>query len=92
MNTAPHEIAQVTAAAHHLGLADERFTRVAARRAFVEMKLCFMRAAADIEGPHAAALREQVRQADEAIELWLMRYDVLDALPVGQARALAHRI
>ena len=38
------------AAAHGHGMPDDRLARMAARRAFVEMKQVFMRAAADVDG------------------------------------------
>lgn len=63
------------------GKPDERRGRVAARRAFVELKLAFMRAVHDVPGEAGLILQQQVRQASEPIELWLIRSAVLAALP-----------
>ncbi|MDN3921782.1 hypothetical protein [Roseateles violae] len=62
------------------GRPDERRGRLAARRSFVEQKLVFMRAAARVAGPLGQALQQQLRQASEPIELWLLRSKLLDAL------------
>jgi hypothetical protein len=66
------------AAIHGHGLLDARMARVAARRAFVEMKQCFMRAAAEIGGEE---LQRQVRQSAEVTELWRLRSALFGALP-----------
>lgn len=63
------------------GMPDERLARMAARRAFVEMKSSFMRAAAQIEGHLGATLQRQVRLSGEVMELWRLRHTVLGALP-----------
>ncbi len=76
---------------HAFGLPDERLARVAARRAFVEMKMCFMRAAEDIEGADGERLQQEVRHATEVIELWRLRNAVLNAVPHGHERADMHR-
>lgn len=94
MNHTPRESAELAAAAL-CGMPAERMARLAARRAFVEIKQCFMQATASMAGPQAASLREKVRQADEAIELWLLRHEVLDGLPargMGGARGLRHEL
>jgi len=59
---------------------DERRGRIAARRGFVQLKLCFMRAAACIPGATGGELQTLVRHASEPIELWLMRGSLLAAL------------
>lgn len=51
------------------------------RRAFGELRLAFLRAAAEATGPFADQLRQRVQQAGEPIELWLMHRAVLAALP-----------
>ena len=76
--------------AHVWAEADERMARIAARRAFVEMKLCFMRAAADVAGPIGARLQQKVRQATEAVELWRLRAAILCSLPPDHERTPAH--
>ncbi len=63
------------------GMPDERLARMAARRAFVEMKSAFMRAAAAIDGHMGATLQRQVRVSGEVMELWRLRHAVLGALP-----------
>lgn len=63
------------------GQPGERRGRMAARRAFVELKLSFTRAAALLPGSHGRELQTQVRQASEPIELWLLRTALLAALP-----------
>lgn len=91
MNTAMQEL--TFNHANHLpafGMPEDRLARMAARRAFVEMKTCFMRAAADIEGSTGALLQRQVRLAGEVIELWRLRHAVLSALPQSQASEM-HR-
>lgn len=65
------------------GMPEDRLARVAARRAFVEMKACFMRAAAEIEGSTGALLQRKVRLAGEVIELWRLRHAVVAALPLS---------
>jgi hypothetical protein len=69
------------AAIHGHGLLDARMARVAARRAFVEMKQCFMRAAAEIDGDEGGELQRQVRQSTEVTELWRLRSALFGALP-----------
>jgi len=71
------------------GQPGERRGRIAARRAFVELKLCCTRAAAELGGPYGGQLQRQIRQACEPIELWLLRGALLTALP--DERAEPHR-
>lgn len=66
----------------------ERGARIAARRSFVEMKSSLLQITADLAGPDAASLRDKLRRADAAVELWLLRHQVFDALPArGRATA-----
>jgi hypothetical protein len=74
------------------GVPEERLARIAARRAFVELKTSFMRAAADACGPGGELLRRKVREADEALQLWRLRVALLAALPTGHERTAAHRL
>jgi hypothetical protein len=60
------------------GLPGDRGARLAARRAFVELKLTFMAALDDL--PAAGWLRAQVRGAEEPVDLWLLRAPVFAAL------------
>lgn len=62
------------------GLPQDRHARIAARRTFVALKHRFMSAVADVGGQRAAWLRFQVRQAQEPVDLWLLRGMVFDAL------------
>ncbi|MFN0185572.1 MAG: hypothetical protein ACKVQR_17305 [Aquabacterium sp.] len=63
------------------GLPIERLARLAARRTFVAMKMLFIDAVAGLAGERSAWLRHQVRQADDPIDLWLLRGLVFEALP-----------
>jgi len=76
---------------HAFGMPEDRLARMAARQAFVEMKTCFMRAAADIEGSAGMLIQRKVRQASEVIELWRLRHAVLSGLPRDQVDANVHR-
>ena len=62
----------------------DRSARLAARRAFVELKLSFLDALADV--PDAAWLRLQVQKAEEAVDLWLLRAPVFAALAGASQR------
>ena len=73
------------------GLPEEQLARIAARRAFVELKTSFMRAAIDACGPTSDQLRRLVRDADEALQLWRLRLALLAALPANHARTEQHR-
>lgn len=68
------------------GLPQDRTARLAARRAFVDMKLIFMRATEPLEGRKADWLRHQVRRAHDPLELWLLRGPVLSALSEDEQR------
>lgn len=74
-----------TAAPRHFspgaGLPAERGARLAARRSFVQLKANFMHALADV--PDAAWLLAQVRNAEEPVDLWLLRAPVFAALAGG---------
>jgi hypothetical protein len=92
MTTAHAELSFHRAAdLHAFGMPEDRLARMAARRAFVEMKTCFMNAAAEIEGATGKLLQHKVRLAGEVIELWRLRYAVLGALPRDKASAEMHR-
>jgi len=62
------------------GLPQDRHARIAARRSFVELKQQFMAAIESINSPRGPWLRNQVRQAQEPVDLWLLRGAVFDEL------------
>lgn len=62
------------------GLPSDRLAQIAARRAFVELKLSFMDAVHDLSGDEGDWLRRQVRGAEEPMDLWLLRAPVFLAL------------
>ena len=74
------------------GMAQERQARIAARRAFVEMKQAYMGAASDITSATAAMLQNKVRRADEPWELWSLRAVILASLPANHERTASHRM
>ncbi len=79
------------------GLPHDRFARVAARRAFVELKQSFLDALAVLHPVHAADvadaewLRQQVRSAEEPVDLWLLRAPVFAALAGTDSERRRHR-
>src|SRR5690349_15255547 len=73
------------------GMPQDRLTRIAARRAFVEMKQLFMRAAEHLDNGKGAWLRAQVRAAEEPNELWVLRNPLLTALRAEDARSRSLR-
>ena len=73
------------------GMPQDRAARLAARRAFVEMKLLFVRATAPLEDRKGEWLRHQVRQASDPLDLWLLRGPVLRALSHDDRRHRALR-
>lgn len=78
------------AALMHGELNAEQLARVAARRALVNLKQSFMRAAGELQGPDAEWLRRKVRQANDSTELWRLRPTIFALLPEG-ARSELHR-
>jgi hypothetical protein len=64
-----------------IGMPDDRQARIAARRAFVNLKLTYLAAVESLPGPRADWLRFQIRHAAEPADLWLLRSAVFDALP-----------
>jgi hypothetical protein len=73
------------------GTPQDRLARVAARRAFVEMKQCFMRAVADAEGAHVPLLQWHVRQTTDVMDLWVLRDVVIESLPRDSVVGERHR-
>jgi hypothetical protein len=62
------------------GLPNDRMAKVAARRAFVELKLTFMEAVRHLPEHRGDWLRQQVRGAEEPVDLWLLRAPLFAAL------------
>lgn len=63
-----------------VALAGPRLARLTERRAFVTTKHDFLTAVESLEGPQAAWVRRQVRAAEQASDLWLLRGAVFEAL------------
>jgi len=70
----------------HGGMPQDRAARLAARRAFVDMKLLFQRATAPLEDRKGEWLRQQVRLANDPMDLWLLHGPVLRALSLDDQR------
>jgi hypothetical protein len=73
------------------GLPQDRHARIAARRCFVGLKQRFMQAVARIDGTRGDWLRHQVRQANEPVDLWMLRGAVFAALETLDANNLRAR-
>lgn len=69
------------AALSGVGMPQDRQVRIAARRAFVNLKQTYLLAIEALPGPRAEWLRFQVRHAEDPADLWLLRAAVFDALP-----------
>lgn len=75
--TAASEPRDYTAGA---GLPGDRLAVIAARRSFVALKLTYLDAATVLEGRETQWLREQVRAAEEPVDLWLLRAPLFSSL------------
>jgi hypothetical protein len=62
------------------GMPADRLAAIAARRSFVSLKLTFLDAAAVLQGEEAYWLRQQVRSAEEPVDLWLLRAPLFSSL------------
>jgi hypothetical protein len=91
MTTLGHPSADPASAYLGYGLPADRQARIAARRAFVEMKADLMCACAVLPGAYGERLRQRVRQATEAVDLWRLRGAILVALPEAHPRTPGHR-
>lgn len=80
-----HHLARAALAG--VGMPDDRQARIAARRAFVNLKLTYLAAVETLPGPRADWLRFQIRHAADPADLWLLRSAVFDALPGGEHRS-----
>ena len=85
------DLALSSAASQSYGMPSERWARVAARRAFVEMKLRFMQAAKDVPGPRGERLSARVRSSTQAVELWRLRDELFEALDCSIERNQMHQ-
>jgi hypothetical protein len=96
MNTAVPEPSPAQASVHpiagSLGLPQEQLARIAARRAFVEMKQSYMNAASDIASVTGGLLQHKVRRASEPWELWSLRAVILASLTADHERTVGHRM
>ena len=63
-----------------VGLPADRLARLAARRAFVELKQMFLRSVEPLRGAKAEWLRSKIRLANEPGDLWVLRGPLLRAL------------
>ncbi len=61
-------------------LPGDRSARIAARRAFVELKQTYLLALAEASEEEAGWLRNQVRSAEQPVDLWLLRAPVFAVL------------
>lgn len=68
----------------------ERRGRLAAQRGLVALRLSFSRAAAEVGGATGQQLQRLVREAADALELWLLQPLLMDALPPDCPRAEQH--
>ena len=75
-----HQIAPTAPPLAGAGLPQDRNARIAARRSFVELKQQFMAAIESIDSVRGPWLRHQTRQAQEPIDLWLLRGAVFEEL------------
>lgn len=73
------------------GLPHDRMARLAARQAFVVLKLAFVHAVRDLPGNESGWLHHQVRAAEEPTDLWLLRAPVFAALSGGGAERRQRR-
>ena len=71
------------------GLPGDRVARIAARRAFVALKLTFLHALEDTAGTDW--LRHQVRSAEEPVDLWLLRAPMFEVLSGSDASQRSRR-
>lgn len=62
------------------GMPGDRLARLAARRAFVDLKQTYLLALDELPEREAGWLRVQVRSAEEPVDLWLLRGPVFAAL------------
>lgn len=71
------------------GMPGDRGARMAARQAFVDLKLTFLHALNGL--PDAEWLRAQVRASEEPVDLWLLRAPVFAVLAGANGDARLRR-
>jgi hypothetical protein len=71
-----------------------RVAAIAARRSFVALKLAFLDAADALPASDGQWLRQQVRAAEEPVDLWLLRAALFRSLAgtAPEMRALRQRV
>lgn len=69
-----------------VGMPGDRMARMAARRAFLDLRQTYLRAIEPLPGPRADWLRHQVRRAQQPADLWMLRGAVFEALPAQNWR------
>lgn len=74
----PQRVGAAAAAMPGIGMPGDRLARIAARRAFVDLKRSFLLALQDTRGTEW--LHQQVRNAEEPLDLWELRAPVFAAL------------
>jgi hypothetical protein len=74
------------------GLPGDRMARLAARKAFVELKLSFIDAVTMVRGRDGDWLRQQVRHAEEPVDLWLLRGPLFEGLAGGEPERRVARL
>lgn len=62
------------------GLPGDRMARLEARKTFAELRLDFIDAVDALAGRDADWLRQQLRHAQQPVDLWLLRGALFDAL------------
>ena len=65
------------------GLPHDRRARLAARKAFIDLKQTFQDAVNSLQGARAEWLKHQIRQAEDPVDLWLLRGAVFAELPAS---------
>ncbi|MDE2371143.1 MAG: hypothetical protein KGN16_19400 [Burkholderiales bacterium] len=73
-----------------IGMPADRGARVAARKAFVDLKFSFLSALQDLCCEDW--LVDQVRGAEEPVDLWLLRAPVFEALDGGRPEMRRRRL
>lgn len=74
------------------GLPGDRLAHLAARRAFVGLKIAFLDVLDHVQGAQATWLRQQVRSAEEPIDLWLLRASVFELIAGPAFRPLRQQL
>jgi len=70
-----------------IGMPADRLARLAARRAFVNLKQTYLLAIEAVADRRTEWLRQQIMAAEDPADLWLLRAAVFEALPGATCRA-----